>query len=152
MAELDSALDGLATDDLGVPAPVAGPTAELVRARNRIDAELARPSAAPTSRRPPITTGWPMASWLAGTAPLPGRFAVVRRLPPSSYRRWPRAAPRDCHRRPDLGARPATGHPRTGQGRRARHRPHRGRRRPGQVATTGQHDDLRQVVHHYLPG
>ena len=44
MGELESALDGLAADDLH--ALSAGEqldrTAELVRARNRIDAELAR--------------------------------------------------------------------------------------------------------------
>ena len=44
MGELASALDALAADDLhGLPAPaLLERTAELVRARNRLDAELAR--------------------------------------------------------------------------------------------------------------
>ena len=57
MGELQSALDALAGEDLDgmVASQFLDRTSMLVRARNRIDAELAR-TAAPSWRRPPNTT------------------------------------------------------------------------------------------------
>src|SRR3954462_3453255 len=68
-----SALDGLAAGDLhGLPsAELLDRTAELVRARNRIDAELARPVRRAELARAPEPDGLKtMASWLRGHARL----------------------------------------------------------------------------------
>src|SRR3954449_98312 len=68
-----SALDGLAAADLfGMSAAgVLGPTAELVRARNRIDAELARTVRRAELAQAPEHDGLKtMASWLRGHARL----------------------------------------------------------------------------------
>src|SRR3954471_18309597 len=64
-----STLDGLAADDLhGLPsAELLDRTAELVRARNRIDAELARPVRRAELAQAPEHDGLKtMASWLRG--------------------------------------------------------------------------------------
>jgi hypothetical protein len=99
VSELLSALDALATDDLdGVAAPqLLDRSALLVRARNRIDAELAR-----TVRRADCVQASDhdgiksMASWLRGHL----RLSRARRArscatagPSSSYRPSPRPAP-----------------------------------------------------------
>src|SRR3954471_22413616 len=79
VGELESALDALAAEDLDglVASQLLDRTAELVRARNRIDAELTR-----TVRRCEITQAAEhdglrsMASWLRGqwtTSPPPRR-------------------------------------------------------------------------------
>ena len=69
MGELDSALDGLAGDDLdGMVAPqFLDRTSMLVRARNRIDAELARTARRAELAQAPEHDGLKsMASWLRG--------------------------------------------------------------------------------------
>ena len=73
MGELASALDGLVGEDLyGMPAAdLLERTAELVRARNRIDAELARTVRRAEVAQAPEHDGLKtMASWLRGHARL----------------------------------------------------------------------------------
>ena len=73
MGELESALDALATDDLHAmgPAALLDRTAELVRARNRIDAELARTvRVAELSQAAEYDGLKSMRSWLRGHARL----------------------------------------------------------------------------------
>ncbi len=84
MGELASALDALAAEDLhGLPSPaLLERTAELVKARNRIDAELARTTRRADLAQAPEHDGQKtMASWLRGHCrPLAARagFAIVR--------------------------------------------------------------------------
>lgn len=73
MGQLGSALDALASEDLfDIPgAGLLARTAELVRARNRIDAELARTVRRAELAQAPEHDGLPsMASWLRGHARL----------------------------------------------------------------------------------
>ncbi|SNR68713.1 HNH endonuclease signature motif containing protein [Blastococcus mobilis] len=83
MGELQSALDALAADDLhAMAAPqLLDRTAELVRARNRIDAELARTVRVADLTQAPEHDGLKtMRSWLRGHARLsPGAAAAVVR-------------------------------------------------------------------------
>jgi hypothetical protein len=78
MAELSSVLDALAEDDLHA---LTGPallerTAELVAARNRIDAELARTTRRAELAQAPEHDGLKsMASWLRGHSRLSARAA-----------------------------------------------------------------------------
>src|SRR3954449_12781785 len=81
MGELDAALDALAADDLHVMvAPqILDRTAELVRARNRIDAELARTVRVGDLTQAPEHDGQKtMRSWLRGHCRLsPGAAGQV---------------------------------------------------------------------------
>src|SRR3954466_10286201 len=78
-----SALDGLATEDLfGLPAPaVLDRTRELIRARNRLDAEIARTTRHGELTQAPEHDGLTsMASWLRGHCRLsPGAATQVVR-------------------------------------------------------------------------
>ena len=83
MGDLESALDALAAEDLhGLPSPaLLERTAELVKARNRIDAELARTVRRADLAQAPEQDGLKsMASWLRGHCRLSAKtsFAVVR--------------------------------------------------------------------------
>ena len=74
MGELDTALEALAADDLfALPAPaLLDLEAELLRARNRLDAELARTTRRAELAQAPEHDGQKtMASWLRGTATSP---------------------------------------------------------------------------------
>lgn len=78
MGDLDSALDGLAADDLfALPAPaLLDREAELLRARNRLDAELARTTRRAELAQAPEHDGQKtMASWLRGHGHLSPRAA-----------------------------------------------------------------------------
>ena len=80
MGELDSALDALAAEDLhGLPSPaLLERTAELVRARNRIDAELARTARRADLAQAPEQDGLKsMASWLRGHCRLSAKAAAT---------------------------------------------------------------------------
>ena len=83
MGELQSALDALAADDLhAMAAPrLLDRTADLVRARNRIDAELARTVRVADCAQAPEHDGLKtMRSWLRGHTRLSPAAALIPRL------------------------------------------------------------------------